>query len=136
MKLKIGDIVTATIQGDIVDDYAGMGEDYLVNWTSADASQARAWFDVKELTLIEPPIVLPEVPGTIVQIDPLNEHDERATFAYYPDPTGHEEHWSAVPTTKTEYGFMGWITTGALTVWCREYGYRVIPAAEAEGVSE
>lgn len=78
-----------------------------------------------DCTLIEPEIVLPEVPGTIVQIDPLNEHGKRA--AYELDRVG--SNWWV--TLKG-----GSMRTFDLIEKCRQYGYRVIPAAEAEGVSE
>ena len=84
------------------------------------------YVDKKWLTLIEPPIVLPEIPGPIVQVDPLNEHGERSVYEY--DILNGDEWWTPGVAEST--------STAEVFAMCRKYGYRVIPAAEAEGVSE
>lgn len=120
MKFKPGDRVKVEFEGLLVRKF--------------HTATARAW-EVKvgnristvlvsevECTLIEPEIVLPEIPGTIVQVDPLNEQGERAAFELQVD-LWFESGGDAFSTLE-------------LTEQCRAYGYRVIPAAEAEGVSE
>ena len=77
---------------------------------------------VSQCTLIEPEIVLPEIPGTIVQVDPMNEHDERVAFEY--DSLTGGGWWRA--------GYRGSCTTDGVVGMCREFGYRVIPAATPE----
>ena len=66
---KPGDRVKVEFEGEVIrSSFSGM---YLVDIEDSKVMDV----NVKHLTLIEPEIVLPEIPGTIVQIDPLNEQD-------------------------------------------------------------
>ena len=92
--------------------------------TSPDALPGYVWVYDAACTLIEPEIVLPEIPGTIVQVDPQNKCGQRSTWYFEA-----ERLWGPV-------GHLGRHATDDLVVRCRAYGYRVIPAAETKGVSE
>ena len=69
-------------------------------------------------TKVEPPIVLPEVPGTIVQIDPMNKHDQHRIFYFEFDEDDELQWWGGSTYYPTEY----------VTNMGGKYGYRVIEA--------
>lgn len=87
------------------------------------------FYDLENLkfTLIEQPIILPEIPGTIVQVDPLNEHGAREVFEFMDDE---RRKWypKGYPWIST-YGLK---STEELKFQCREYDYRLIRVATEE----
>lgn len=111
-ELKRGDRVKVEFEGVVTES-----SDLVVRLRRRD-NGAHIGEAPENCTLIEPEIVLPEIPGTIVQVDPLNNRAARCAFESDGDA------WS-------ESGLSGHVTTGELLKLCREYGYRVIPAAEA-----
>lgn len=113
-KFKVGDLVKVEYEAEVVaewDDGAltvRVGSDHFI---------------VKNglLALIEPEIVLDENDGTIVQVDPKNEHNMRSTFAKYPsNGDGDNSLWGSISH--------GWVDTAELVNWCRMYGYVQYPA--------
>lgn len=104
-------------------EFDGVVFGYGIKWCYMKHAMTGEVVTVKtdDCTLIEPEIVLPEIPGTIVQVDPLNEHDERVAYEY--DSLTGGGWWRA--------GYRGSCTTDGVVGMCREFGYRVIPAAEA-----
>lgn len=102
-------------------EFDGVVFGYGIQWCYMKHAMTGEVVTVKtdDCTLIEPEIVLPEVPGTIVQVDPLNKCGQRSTWYFESDGL-----WGPV-------GHLGRYRTEDLIVNCHAYGYRVIPAAEA-----
>ena len=123
-KLKPGDRVKVEFEAEVVaPSYRGTALE-----VRTVGNGCFEFYDLENLkfTLIEQPIILPEIPGTIVQIDPLDEYGERSVYEY--DSLTGDGWW--------RNSYRGQCTTEYLVKLCPQFGYRVIPAAEAEGVSE
>ena len=102
-------------------EFDGVVFGYGIQWCYMKHAMTGEVVTVKtdDCTLIEPEIVLPEVPGTIVQVDPTNSSGMRMVYECDgPDRWYLGANDGVHPTHRVEDR-------------CRHYGYRVIPAAEA-----
>lgn len=128
-ELKPGDRVRVEFEGVVVETPYLVPDGCVVvrgDASGTDGDEFLRQVRVSQCTLIEPEIVLPEVPGTIVQVDPLDEYGERSVYEY--DSLTGDGWW--------RNSYRGQCTTEYLVKLCPQFGYRVIPAAETKGVSE
>lgn len=120
-ELKPGDRVRVEFEG-VVEHVSASGDAVRVgHHFTPEGDYLLDYFRADDCTLVGPKIVLPEVPGTIVQVDPLNEHHQRAVYEFDRFPEG--DWW--------RFGYRDALNTHELIEECRQYDYRVIPAAEA-----
>ena len=118
-EFKYGDRIKVEFEG-TVSGYLGRGAMKVVT----DGGGCFEFYHPENFTFtkVEPPIVLPEIPGTIVQVDPTNKYDERNVYHRV------EQEDDDDVSVWVDVKYAHWLTTSELVDQCRDYGYRVIKA--------